>query len=428
MREELSNFQDRPRIFETTGTRLANDGSIELVRPAVADQLALLHWDGKDHKIGRQFQQGLNLYHPPFLPASVLAAIRFACEPADYGSPTELFWNTVGLFPRYMGFSRELAAFMSRIVFCSWFPEWDVRPLTLCISGLDMDRVMRLFRLLHALCRHPLVVAELSFNLPLSLCLTLLVNGPTMSPRMAERWRTSNYFGAFVPGTRGTLRNVSCSKIIYCESEHVREVWGSEAVDIVIAPTTETLPPLTESEATQIAAEFQGQLLLFRLHHLSEMYQSAASSSQPGSGELERGGSLPACIAKDPEILKALAPLFEAREQDLQARRSLEPPAVIVEVIWPACHQGKEITTTQVATWVTALLRSRGEIQEYDAKRIGWALKKLGLDRHDNGKNRVLRFSSEMRRRVHQLAAQFGLTLPKFPGCPDCGGPQLIVP
>lgn len=51
----------------------------------------------------------------------------------------------------------------------------------------------------------------------------------------------------------------------------------------------------------------------------------------------------------------------------------------------------------------------------------------MGLDRHNNGKGKVLRIDREMRRRIHQLATQFGLELAKVPDCADCKDPQLIA-
>jgi hypothetical protein len=423
-----NNFQDRPRIVETYGAILANGVVLELVATASGDRVLLLRWDGENYETGLQFQDGSTIYCPPFLQPSVFAATRFPRKPAEYGAPTELFWKVVDVFGRYMGFSRELATFMTRVVFCSWFPACCVRPITLCISGLDMDQIMKLFRLLHALCRRPLLVAELSLSLPLILCPTLLVNALTISARAGERWRSSNFHGAFIAGARGTLRNIACSKIIFCETEGDREVWGPEALHIVLLPTSEKLPSLTEQEEAQLAAEFQPQFLMFRLRNLSSMHQPVPSSCQPRSAGFELGGNLPACIADDPEILKALEPMLETRERELLARRALDPHAAILETIWEAAHQGKEVSATQVSKWVNALLRERGEIQEYNPREIGWKLKSLGLDRHDNGNNRVLRFSREMRRRIHQLAAQFGLTLPKVAGCADCGSSQLIVP
>jgi hypothetical protein len=76
---------------------------------------------------------------------------------------------------------------------------------------------------------------------------------------------------------------------------------------------------------------------------------------------------------------------------------------------------------------VNALLSNRGEILEFSAKQIGWKLKSLGLQRHDNGNNKVLRFCRETRRQIHKLAAQFGLKLPKMENCADCEDSQLAV-
>jgi hypothetical protein len=367
------------------------------------------------------------IYCPPFLQSSLLGATWFAREPAEYGEPRQLFWKVVDLFCHYLGFSRDLAAFLTRVVFCSWLPDCCPRPITLCISGVNMDLVMKLFRLLHALCRRPFVLAELSRSLPLTLSPTLLINDQALSARAAGRWRTSNYHGAFIPGARGTMRNIACAKIIFCESEGAREFWGPEALHIALLPTGEKLPPLTEQDEAQLAGEYQRQFLMFRLRNLSLMHQSVLSSAQPRSAGLELGGNLPACIAEDPEIVKALEPALEAREQEVLARRALDPHAAILEVIWAPAHRVKEISAAQITKWVTALLRNRGETLEYNPQQIGWKLRNLGLDRHDNGNNRVLRFSREMRRRIHRLAVQFGLTLPKVSGCTDCEDPQLIA-
>jgi hypothetical protein len=342
--------------------------------------------------------------------------------------PTELFWKVVGLACHYLGFSRELAAVMTRFVFCSWFPDCCARPITLCICGMDMDQVMKLFRLFHALCRRSLVVAELSLSLPLFLSPTLLVNVPAMSASAGGRWRASNYRGAFVPGPRGTLRNIACSKIIFCETETAREVWGPEATHIALLPTSQELPALTEAEEAQLAAEYQPQFLMFRLRNLFSMRQSVLSSCPPRSPGFELGGNLPACIAEDHEIVDAMAPVLEARAQELLARCSLDPHVSIVEALWSAAHREKEIAVKELTARVNALLRSRGEISIYNENQLGWKLRDLGLHRVHNGKGKVLRISRGARRRIHELAQQFGLKLPKVPECADCENAQTIVP
>ena len=137
-------------------------------------------------------------------------------------------------------------------------------------------------------------------------------------------------------------------------------------------------------------------------------------------------GSLPACIAEDPEIRKALTPLLEAHELDLQASRARDPHVTIVEAVWTAAHTDKEVSTAEITKRVNALLRERGEVLRYNSNEIGWKLSNLGLDRRHNGKRKAVRLSREMRRRIHQLAAQFGLRLPLVADCDDCKGTQLI--
>ena len=115
-------------------------------------------------------------------------------------------------------------------------------------------------------------------------------------------------------------------------------------------------------------------------------------------------------------------PLLEAHEQDLLASRALDPHVVSVEVVWAPMHERKEISTAEITTRVNALLHDRGEILKYNVNEIGWKLSNLGLSSRHNGKCKVVRFTREMRRQIHRLAAQFGLQLPRFADCEDCKG------
>jgi len=148
---ETSNLQDRPQLRVTYGEMLATGVVIEVV--SSGDNITLLRWDGKNYEIRPQFRDGSTIYQAPFLQPSVFEATRFPCAAEEDGTPAELFWKIVDLFCHYMGFSRKQAVFMTVGVFSSWLPDCGPRPITLCITGLDMDRLMKLFELLHALCR-----------------------------------------------------------------------------------------------------------------------------------------------------------------------------------------------------------------------------------------------------------------------------------
>jgi hypothetical protein len=290
---------------------------------------------------------------------------------------------------------------------------------------MDMNQIMKLFRLLHLLCRRPIMSAALNTSLPFFFRPTLLLNIPRVSTSVGGFWRASNYRGAVVPGPQGTVRNVGCAKVVFCETEAARRAWAPEAVHIPLLPTSQEFPSLSELEEAQLAAEYQPQLLMFRLRNLSLMYQSDVSSCRPSFAGFAPGGSLPACLTEDPEILKALTPLADSHAQDLLATRVLDPHVAIVESVWAASHKEKEMSTDEITNRVSALLWERGQRFRYNSREIGWKLRNLGLSRQNNGKCKVVRFSHEMRLRIHQLAAQFGLQLPKIVDCKDCKRTQL---
>ena len=190
------------------------------------------------------------------------------------------------------------------------------------------------------------------------------------------------------PGAQCTIS--LAAKIIFCETEGARRALGAGSVAHCAAAHQKELPPLTEQDEAQIAAEYQPQFLMFRLRNLSLMHQSVLSCCQPRSAGFELGGNLPACIAEDPEIVEALRPLVDAREQELRAWRALDPHVVIVEVIWSPSHREKEMSTAEITKRVNALLRERGEMLRYNSSEIGWKLRNLGLFSHHNGKRKVV--------------------------------------
>jgi hypothetical protein len=236
MENEKGNFQDRPGIRVTDGEILPTGVVFELVQSRSGRGVELLRWEAQNYEIGPQFKEGGTLYTAGYIHSSLLEAIRLAREPSEYGDAEKFFWKIGELFRSYMGFSREQAAFMARVVFGSWFPDCSASPITACVSGMDMSRIMRLFRLLHTLCRRPLMVAQLRTNLPFFLHPTLLINVPRTAASTGDFWRASNYRGAYVPGPRGTVRNIACAKVIFCETEAARRVWTPEALHIALRP------------------------------------------------------------------------------------------------------------------------------------------------------------------------------------------------
>jgi hypothetical protein len=426
MENENRNFQGWPGIRQTFGDILPGGVVYDLVQSRSACGVELVRWEAENYEIGPQFKEGEVIYTPGYVHSSVIEATRLAGGPAEYGDAIKLFWNVADLFCHYLGLLREHAIFLVQVAFASWLPDLGARPVTICISGPNMDQIMKLFRMFHVFARRPLMVAQLSPRLPLLFHPTLLINASPISASEGQFWRTSNYSRAFIPGPRGTMCNIACSKLIFCERESAGRAWAPEAIHIGLVPTRQELPSLTELKEAQLAGEYHPQLLMFRLRNLSLAYQSDGSSRQSTFVGFAAGGSLPASIAEHPEIRKALTPLLEAHEHDLLAIRALDPHLAIVEAIWGAAHKEKETSVVDLTKLVNALLRDRGEILEYNVNEIGWKLANLRLARRHNGKRKVVRFTREMHRRIHQLATQFGLQLSKVTDCDDCKGTQLV--
>jgi len=425
------NSQTGFQICPTFGEILPDGSVVDLViQGFFPGQLSLLHWDGKKYFIAPEVQVGTTTYVAPFLDPSVLCATRFPRDAEEYGTRDKLFWKVTSSFQQYLRFSEELAAYAALAVFATWFPDCHPSPLTVCVEGWDLRQAMRFFRLFGIFCRRPLAIAEFSRHLPINAYPTLLVVDLAMSKKGRSFWRATNDHNIFVPAGRGMVRNLACTKVIFSEAAaSSREDWGREAMYFPLPLATNALPVLTETEEELLATEFQAQFLMYRLHHLLPVYQSMFAPTRPRLPGFELGRILLACVQDDSTIVKLVTPLLDAQEQDEEAQRLLNPEVVIVEVLWSVAHaeDEKEISTAEITERVNALLRSRGETSVYNPREIGWKLKNLRLERHDNGHNRVLRFSRETRRRIHQLAAGFGLILPKMAGCADCEGSQLIV-
>jgi hypothetical protein len=206
------------------------------------------------------------------------------------------------------------------------------------------------------------------------------------------------------------------------QPEDSPDAWGEEAMHLVLPPTER--PPLSDHLLKTIAAEFQPQLEMFRLRLLTGIDQFASTSHPLAKFELAR--NLGACIPEDSGIVRILTPLLESHQEDLLTWRSRDPKVAIVEGVWVPAHKPGKMSPSEVTERVNAILNSSDEICQYIAREIGWLLIKLGLHTRRNRDNKVLQFSSEIRQRVHQLAQEFGLQLPRVKGCPDCKVPKVI--
>jgi hypothetical protein len=413
-------------VRTTFGDVFANGEALELVAPPSSENIQLLHWNGDEFQIGAKFRVGEVTYQAPLLHASVLKAIQFPSTAREYGDAKELFGTIASLIRQATGLDEGAAMAGALWVRSSWFADFSSNPPLLHLAGPERP-VVRLLRILQRLCRHSLMVSGLTRHLPFHLQPTLIAYDPTLSTKRQAWWRASNHVGVFVPESGGTFRNFACAKAVYAgDQEDSPDAWGPDAFRLNLLPTLQPLPEWSESEEQQLAALYQPQLLMFRLQNFPRV-QQAMSAPRGTAGNSELARYLLASGPDAPEIVNAVTPWFVAYEDELSARRSTDVKAVLIEGLWAPSHESQQIPVSGLTKRVNASLRERGERNFYSEKEVGWKLRQLRIPRRRNGKGMVVRFSSEVRRRVHFFVREFGLNLPRNQNCPDCKESQADV-
>jgi len=412
----------KPGSSITCGEVLSDGRVIDLVAPTADEPLKLVVFNGERPLILSEAEHKQVRYVPPDLDRMTRNAIRFPAGVAEYGTIVTLLSKVMQLFNRCWGLSDECGMIVALWVLSGWVPERFLAPPILCISCVSRELVMALFRFFRALCRRAIAITRLSEEL-LFVRPTLLVVDAELSEKALASWRDSNYQNVYVPKAGGSLRQLSSSKALSSATGDFGW-WGEEALNIVLLPDA-MIPAEADLEA--IAAEFQPQFELCRLRHLQARAQPVTCQWPAELSVSTLGRQFFRLLADEPGSEALLLPLLEQQRQTTAARRTLDPLAVIIEVIWMPSHQSELIPVSEVRDRVNALLRNRGEQLEYKVTEIGWKLRDLELPRQRRAKRMVLRFSRELRKRIHGLAGQFGLTLTPVDGCPDCAAPVQVV-
>jgi hypothetical protein len=290
-----------------------------------------------------------------------------------------------------------------------------------------MEQAVALFRLLHCLCRRPVVLGDLNRTAFLSLAsrgATLLINQPGLSAAIRDLWGTSNYRGVYVLGN-GKVCSVASSKALFVG---MTDAQSDDGLHFALPPAHCDLSALNEQQQSGIADELQPQLLMYRLRNIDRVRNFSGSQHRSAFAGTEVARNLAASVLGEAEILQSMAAFLQRLQQDKIAVHRCDVHLAMIEVTWAKSHEDQEINISRLTDLTNVFLHCRGEILEYSSAEIGWKLKNLGFPRHRNGRGMVLRFSDENRRLVHRLAVQWSLNLPAVAGCALCSPQETVAP
>ncbi len=419
----------------TAGEVLLDGHLIELLAdPADRKKLRLLHWDGKKATVGHRVEHGGCVYQACEVESGTLQAIRLPTQAKAHVSSGELLKGVADLFRRHLNVPQADADLLAFFSMSTWVTDCFATAPGLLISGPDINQAANALRLLHCLCRRPLMLTELTPNgfrsLPMHLHPTLLIFQSALTPRTYGLLRASSCRGFRVPGRRGGVLDVYGPKAIFCGMSAVDGSAFSGLIRLSLASTQAHSSLFNEVRLDQIANEWQPKLLMHRLRNHGKVGRSRFDVPKFTSSVRELARSLGACVPDQPELAERLGSLLAGQDEDTRAQRCNDVESAIIEAILALVHrqESREASVKDITGLTNTLLRSRGEILEYSPEEIGWKLAHLQLFTHRRNSGKVLFLCRDTSRRAHDLA-KFYDVLSLETGvqrCLDCESVQAV--
>jgi len=430
-----SSASNRTETFFSAGESFADGAMIELVSgSSKLSKPNLLLWNGCEATLGPRVEHDGCTYEAPDLDPILYRATRFPSQCSDYGSARGLFGGIRDLFRHHLGLSESESGLLTCFAISTWLADRLPTAPTLAISGRDEELGIDVLRLLSCVCRHPLMLGEVTpggfRSLPMQLSLTLLLNQQVLRPNLQRLFRASSFRGLYLPGIGGRVVNAYGAKAIFCGDDAADTL--TDGMMHIFVVSSELQPPaLDEQVQNEIASQVQSRLLMYRLKNLEKVSASRVDVSKFTFAKRPMARTLAMSFPEDLELARDVVQLLGPQDEEVRAQRSFDVNCAIVETLWYMLHDGKqrEVGVDALARGVNALLCSRGEIKEYSAEEIGWKLRNLDIPRHSNSAGRQVLFGRDTSRCVHRLSRIYELQCSNLveAGCPDCGQPQPLI-
>ena len=419
-----------PNRIVTAGEIFSDGTMIELVTgsPQLGKPQLLL-WNGHKAKIGPQVAHNGQIYEAAEMQASLYRAMRLPARCGTYHSAQRLFDDIGGLFDRYAGLSLTTCGLLAGFSISTWLRTHLANVLHLAMCGWDEELGVDVLRLLHCVCRHPLLIGEMTpawfRKMPIEIAPTLLLNQQIMRPVLQNLVRASCYRGLRLPGSAGDVVDLYGAKAIFCGDDSVGEAFAGNEIRVRVAHSHSKTASLDEKTVQSIADEFQPRLLAYRLKTLGKTNEVAVDVSRLSPGMQPRAHILASCFPTDAKLAGDAVQLLSPQDEEVRNESALRVDYAIIEVLLGMIHERKlrALQVEELAQYVNSLLQSRGERWAYGHEAIGRLLADMTIERHRNGSGQRVILDRGNSGRVHHHARACGLlSADKVNAdCPDCG-------
>jgi len=404
--------------FET----LPDDSFLELVTTgAPSHELRLLHWSRSGFDITNRLHFGGKGFVPPQWNRTLLGAIRMPTGVRPSGDARMLFSRISEILRAFVDLPEEMLVRVVVYILATWFPEsLEVAPL-LWITGPPTSGKTTLLRLLHCLCRRPILVTDVRpaalYSLP-ALKATLLIDEFDLGSSGADQHllrliRAGSTPGIHVP-RNGQVHDLFCPKAVASPLWPDDGAVASRAIFIAMLPTRRSLPAFDPRLVRDEVDALQAELLDFRLRNFHSVKPpQLAAVSELNSRTLQIARSLAAPLQSDKFLEAKLISSLCQQDQEADAVRHEQPEWLVVEALFRLAHEKPfgELFVQQIASRVNDILAERGDDRRFKPRRVGSILRSLGIHTERLGSwGRGIYISPLHQRHVHGLAQSFGIT------------------
>ncbi|MGC2190092.1 MAG: hypothetical protein WA607_16850, partial [Candidatus Sulfotelmatobacter sp.] len=382
---EVKSGSNATKRTISAGETFTDGMMIELVSGSSGlDKPDFLLWNGKKASVGTHIKHGGRTYEAPELGPSLYRATRFPSRCDDYDSAPHLFAAIADLFMRRLDLPERESRLLTCFSISTWLADRLPSAPSLAISGPSQELGIDVLRLLSCVCRHPLMLAEVtpvgfrSFRLRLPL--TLLLDQQELKPNMQRLFRASSRRGLRVPGNGGSVVDPYGPIAILFGNDAVVDTLGGGVIHISVTPPKLQSSALDEQVQNEIANDFQPRLLMYRLKNHGKVSAPRIEVPEFTFDMRQLARSVAMCFPEDTQLAREAVQLLRPQDEEVRGQRSRDVNCATVEILFGNIHQRKQraVRVDELAKDLNALLQSRGELIEYSAAEIGWKLKGLG--------------------------------------------------
>ena len=341
-------------------------------------------------------------------------ALPSTIQPIEFGSTGKLFDEIRNFLTLHPGLTTDSIQKLTYFALAILFPECCCIWPFASVVAPDTVGSSLFLRMFSCLCIDPMQIGEISLNAFLSLPQSprprlLLIDQLTRNKQLERVLRVMSRPGSPIIH-KGEFRDVSIPTLV-CTAEPLQDQRIlDQALHVTLTPTRGPLPNFDPHTLNESAWKLRGKLSLYRERNLEKVRNSHFDAPELSSPMREIASMLGNSITDDPSLQGLIPMLLEPQDQDVRIRRTDSVEAVVNEGTLFLAHEAKrgQARVGEITTIANGILRNRGESIQLDPRAVGNYLRASGLFTQRLGRaGRGIRFTNEIRRRIHQLASAY---------------------